>query len=58
MIRKRFIRAAGPFCSFAHHVNAPYLRRSFFLDFEPEDSPLEICGLRFYRLFTNGKEMT
>lgn len=58
MIRKRFIRAAGPFCSFAHHVNAPYLRRSFFLDFEPEEARLEICGLGFYRLFINGKEMT
>ena len=58
MIRKRFIRAAGPFCSFAHHVNAPYLRRSFFLDFEPEEARLEICGLGFYRVFINGKEMT
>ena len=58
MIRKKFIRAAVPFCSFGHHVNAPYLRRSFFLDFKPEKAQIEICGLGFYRLFINGKEIT
>ena len=58
MIRKKFIRAAVPFCSFGHHVNAPYLRRSFFLDFKPEKAQIEICGLGFYRLFIDGKEIT
>lgn len=58
MIQKKFIKATNECCSFEKHVNAPYLRRSFKLDFEPEEARIFICGLGFYRLFVNGTEIT
>ncbi len=58
MLQKRFIKATDTYCSFEAYVNAPYLRRSFKLDFEPESASLSICGLGFYRLFLNGTEIT
>lgn len=58
MLQKRFIKATDKYCSFEAYVNAPYLRRSFELDFEPESAHLSICGLGFYRLFINGTEIT
>lgn len=58
MIQKRFIKANDVYGSFEKHVNAPYLRRSFELDFKPDSGLLSICGLGFYRLFFNGTEIT
>lgn len=58
MIQKKFIKATQECCSFDKHVNAPYFRRSFVLDFVPETAEIAICGLGFYRLFINGKEVT
>ncbi len=58
MIRKKFIKATDTYCGFDNHVNAPYLRRSFDLDFASETAQVSICGLGFYRLWINGKEIT
>ena len=58
MLQKKFIKATSAYCSFDNHVNAPYLRRSFTLDFTPETARIAICGLGFYRLFINGKDIT
>ncbi len=58
MLRKKFIKATNTYGSFDVHVNAPYLRRSFELDFEAASAQLSICGLGFYRLFLNGTEIT
>ena len=57
-MKKQFICATRECCDFAHHVPAPYLRRSFVLDCKPERAELRVCGLGFYRLWVNGKEMT
>lgn len=57
-MKKQFIKATRECCSVDRHVNAPYLRRSFWLDFTVEEAQIAICGLGFYRLFINGKEIT
>lgn len=58
MLQKKFIKATNTYGSFDVHMSAPYLRRSFELDFVPESAMLSICGLGFYRLFCNGTEIT
>ena len=57
-MNKQFIKATQECCSFEKHVPAPYLRKSFMLDFLPEKAEISICGLGFYRLFVNGKDIT
>lgn len=57
-MEKNFIKASRECCSREHHVNAPYMRRSFLLDFAVEEAEISICGLGFYRLFINGREIT
>lgn len=57
-MEKRFICASLTCCDFAHRVAAPYLRRAFDLNFTPEAADLKICGLGFYRLWINGREIT
>ncbi len=53
-----FIQAGNAACSFEQHVPAPCFRRAFDLPFRADDSKIRICGLGFYRLFVNGKEIT
>ncbi|MBQ8431891.1 MAG: family 78 glycoside hydrolase catalytic domain [Clostridia bacterium] len=57
-MNKRFIKATEEWCSFDHHVPAPYLRKSFTLDFVPEKAEISICGLGFYVLYINGVNVT
>ena len=57
-MEKRFICASRTCCDFAHRVAAPYLRRAFDLNFTPKTADLKICGLGFYRLWINGREIT
>lgn len=54
----QFIGTGGKACSFAHHVNAPYLRRSFTLSATPDRAHIRICGLGFYELYVNGRQIT
>lgn len=54
----KFIKATDKQCSFEEYVNAPYFRKEFTLDFVPEKAEITICGLGFYRLWVNGKEIT
>ena len=53
-----FIRASREMCDFDHHVPAPYLRKAFVLDFEPRQAEITICGLGFYEIYVNGKNIT
>ncbi len=55
---ERFIKASQDLCDFEHHVPAPYLRKTFVLDMEPERAEITICGLGFYELYVNGKNVT
>lgn len=55
---ERFIKATHDMCDFKHHVPAPYLRKAFVLDMEPTQAEITICGLGFYELYVNGKNIT
>ena len=57
-MKKIFIKATEEYCDIDRHVAAPLLRKTFELDFVPETAEVSICGLGFYRLFVNGKEIT
>jgi len=57
-MNKNFIKATVDKCTFDNHVPAPYVRRSFKLDFVPDTATISICGLGFYILYINGKEIT
>ncbi|MBQ2613716.1 MAG: family 78 glycoside hydrolase catalytic domain [Clostridia bacterium] len=54
----RFIKATNEVCDFDHFVPAPYFRKNFTLDFQPEKAEITICGLGFYELYVNGKHIT
>lgn len=55
---KQFISATEKYGDYEHPVSAPYIRKSFDLEFEPESGELLITGLGFYRVFINGTELT
>ena len=57
-MKKNFIKATDDYCSREKHIAAPYIRRSFELDFSPKKAEISICGLGFYCLFINGQEIT
>ena len=57
-MKKKFVKATEGYCSIENHIAAPYLRRSFELDFIPEGAKISICGLGFYCLFINGQDIT
>lgn len=54
----KFIKANDNMCSFDEHIPAPYFRKKFSLDFVPQKAEITICGLGFYELYINGKEIT
>ena len=53
-----FIGASKEYGGFENHIPAPYIRKNFNLDYEPAEPRLLICGLGYYRVFINGKEIT
>lgn len=54
----KFISATREHCELKKYVAAPYLRKSFELDFKPEKAEMLICGLGFYELWLNGEHIT
>ena len=54
----KFIKANDKVCDFKEFVQAPYFRRKFNLGFKPENAEITICGLGFYELYVNGKNIT
>ena len=54
----KFIKASDELCSLNKNVPAPYIRKSFSLDFVPEKAEITICGLGFYKLYINGRDIT
>ncbi len=58
MFSKNFVSFHKEFCTIDRHVNAPILRKTFFLDKLPDKCCIRVCGLGFYRIFINGKEIT
>ncbi len=57
-MNRRFIKATEDYCTVEKHVSAPYMRRTFELDFVPERAKISICGLGFYELYINGVNVT
>lgn len=57
-ISKKFIAANYGVADFDNVVHAPYLRKTFNLDFIPETAEITICGLGFYELYINGVNVT
>ncbi len=55
---KDFIAATERYGTYTDHVAAPYLRRTFTVGAGLRCAEITICGLGFYRLFINGKEIT
>ena len=58
MYSTKFIAATKEYCTHERMIAAPMFRKCFFLESLPEKVDLTICGLGFYRLFLNGKEIT
>lgn len=58
MFSRKFIAATEEYCTHEKFISAPLLRKSFFLDEFPKYANITICGLGFYKLFLNGKEIT
>ena len=57
-MNKKFICASDEYCSFDKYVSAPYFRKTFELNFLPENAEISICGLGFYVLYINGVNIT
>lgn len=57
-ISDKFIKATDKVCDFDSYIPAPYIRKSFELDFVPERAEITICGLGFYELYINGENIT
>lgn len=55
---RRFISASKEYTTFFKHIPAPLLRKSFEIDKEPDKCEITICGLGFYKLYINGKDIT
>lgn len=53
-----FVSATEEKNEFTRHVPAPYIRKSFTLEKAPVSAGLNVCGLGFYRMFVNGRELT
>ena len=57
-LSSRFIKATREMCGFAHPVPAPYLRKTFTLETEPARAEITVCGLGFYEIRVNGRNIT
>lgn len=57
-MHKNFIRAFDNYTDIGCHVPAPYIRKSFELDFVPHSATLSVCTPGFYELYINGKNIT
>ena len=57
-LSSRFIKATREMCSFDNPVPAPYLRKTFTLETEPARAEITVCGLGFYEIRVNGRNIT
>ena len=53
----KFIKAGNEYTDKNKSVPAPYIRRSFTLDFIPSDARLHIAASGFYELYVNGENI-
>lgn len=57
MFSEKFIAATEEYATMDNHIPAPYFRKNFYIK-EKCQANVTICGLGYYRLFINGKEIT
>lgn len=55
---QKFIRAGNEYTTKEKHIPAPYIRKSFDLDFVPDKASVYICTPGFYTIYINGKDIT
>ena len=58
MLSKKFVAAGAEFCTFENHIPAPLFRKTFCVSEGVSSASLTVCGLGFYRVFVNGKDIT
>lgn len=56
-LQGQFICATKQYCQLYQHINAPYIRRTFFVPVF-QKAEVYICGLGFYDAYINGKRIT
>lgn len=54
----KFVGANTDLCDYDNHVPAPYLRKTFILDFVPEEAEIVLTGIGFYELYINGNRVS
>ena len=57
-LSNQFIQRNNKYCTFDKHVSAPYFRKVFVVKNPPKSAILTVCGLGFYELYLNGKNIT
>ena len=57
-MKKHFIKATYEKNEMKENVPAPYFRKSFVIEENPDSAEISICGLGFYRLYINGEDVT
>ncbi len=57
-LSRKFIKATDKLCDFDEFISAPFIRKTFELDFVPEKAEITICGLGFYEIYINGENIT
>ena len=57
-LSKKFICASDEFSTFEKHIPAPVFRKKVLWNKQYEDIKLSICGLGYYKLYINGKDVT
>ncbi len=58
MLSLKFISAGNECSTYKKHIPSPLFRRVYEFGEKPQTAEINICGLGFYRLFVNGKEIT
>ena len=58
LFSKKFVSATIEKSDINCSIPAPYMRRDLILDVLPDFAEITVCGLGFYRIFVNGKEIT
>ena len=58
MYSTKFIAATKEYCTHEKMIAAPMFRKCFVLEELPKKACFIVCGLGFYKLFLNGKEIT
>ncbi len=58
MIFRNYVSASTKYCELESWEPAPYIRKSFEVNFVPEKAELSVSTAGFYELFVNGKKIT